>query len=85
MAVDRYTIEYHLTDEGWIAGSTTFFNNEDHHLDRPAGAHETWVFESSQASGWSQEETRWRLAWTNPESPTDHIKGLHSKYPHKHD
>lgn len=81
MAVDRYTIEYHLTDAGWISGSTSYFGKTDHHVDRPEGTHETWEYECSQQSGWSKEETSWQRIWVNPETATEHVKGLHHKFP----
>ena len=81
MAVDDYTIEYHLTDEGWVPGSTTFFDKQDHYVERPAGTHETWVYRCYQKSQWSAEQTSWGRAWVNPESDPPHIAALKERFP----
>ncbi|TXI34783.1 MAG: hypothetical protein E6Q69_03280 [Aquipseudomonas alcaligenes] len=81
MAVDDFTIEYHLTDEGWVSGSTTFFKNQDHFAERPVSAHETWLYRCYQKSGWSKEEESFSRIWVNPASDPSHVRSLHQMYP----
>lgn len=80
MAVDRFTIEYHLTDDGWVSGSTTFFGNEDHHVDRPDNAHATWIEETVQGSRYDRESSSSSRVWTNPNSTEDAIRALLQTY-----
>lgn len=84
MAVDDYTIEYHLTDTGWVSGSTTFFSNQDHFAERPEGAHETWIYRCYQKSGWSSEEKSFNRDWINPASDPQHTEALRKQFPNPH-
>lgn len=84
MAVDRYTIEYHLTDNGWVSGSTTFFGKEDHHVDRPANAHATWIEETVQGNRYDRESSHSSRTWVNPNSTQEKIDALlraHGSHP----
>lgn len=80
MAFDRWTVEYHLTPNGWVKGTKTYFDTTDGEIPRPADAIETWKQEGYQRSGWGAEEITHRCIWHAPSMSEDERKRLRSQF-----
>lgn len=82
MAVDRWSLEYHLTPRGWVVGTSTFFDKvEEPVTPRPDDAVETWLETGYQRSAFSREENTFSRTWVNPAASEDVIRALHERYP----
>ena len=81
MAVDRYSVEYHLTPRGWIEGTETFFGKTQKELSPPEDRVETWLKEVEQSSGYSPESVDWNVIWSDPTKTKDEIAKLRSSFP----
>lgn len=84
MAADDYRDERHLTEDGWVQGSSWFFNNlQGGEKPRPEGALETWLRHERQSSMYSNPDITWTRIWRNPNADEELIQKLHEKYPKK--
>ena len=82
MAVDHFTITWHLTPSGWVSGSSTDFGKlSGEEIERPKDALESWVFEVYQKSAYSVEERTWEIVWSAPNANEGIISELHKTYP----
>ncbi|MGH7514771.1 MAG: hypothetical protein ACREOQ_17840 [Gemmatimonadales bacterium] len=82
MAVDRWTLEYHLTPKGWVVGTSTFFDKvEDPAVPRPSDAVETWIEKHYQKSAFSKEEVSFNRTWVAPDASPETISKLHAHFP----
>jgi hypothetical protein len=82
MAVDHYTVTWHLTPNGWVSGNSTDFGKLDGKLvERPEDALESWIYEVYQKSAYSAEEKTWERIWSKPDVSGSIISELHNKYP----
>ena len=82
MAADHWTIEYHLTSDGWVTGtSTTFSKIDGQAVPRPDGAVETWEEDCYQSSIWSGEQYSHKLLWHNPSISEADRMALRKKFP----
>lgn len=82
MAADDYKVEQHLTEDGWVQGSSWFFNKlQGEEKPRPDGALETWLYHERQSSMYSKPDITWTKTWRDPEADEEKIKDLHKKYP----
>ena len=82
MAVDNLETEWHLTPDGWVAGTSRFFGkpDKDGEIVPPGNRVETWLSRTYQRSEWSSEERTWRLIWFDPavsEGERDALRGKH--------
>jgi hypothetical protein len=81
MAVDRYSVEYHLTPRCWISGWETFFSTTEKEVPPPKDRLETWIKEVEQTSGYSPEDVNWNLRWSDPTKTKEEIAKLRSSFP----
>lgn len=82
MAADDYEVEYHLTEEGWVKGSSWFFNQlQGEAVPRAKGTLETWLYHERQSSTYSRSDITWERTWRDPDADENHIKDLHRKFP----
>jgi hypothetical protein len=81
MSYDNWDQEWHLTPQGWIRGSSTYFGRVDSEVPRPADAIETWEQHCDQASGWSREYKTNKQVWHNPDTSEADRDVLRAKFP----
>jgi len=81
MAYDRYSIEWHLTPRGWIGGTETYFGKSETEVAPPADRVETWLVEVEQSSGYSPEDVRWTVIWSDSRKSPDDIDKLRASFP----
>jgi hypothetical protein len=81
MAVDRYSVEYHLTPRGWMRGTETFFSKTEKEVAPQDDRVETWLKEVEQTSGYSPEDVDWTLIWSDPTKTKEEIAKLRSSFP----
>jgi hypothetical protein len=81
MSQDRTEREYHLTANGWVAGSFYVYGTKTEDVPIPLGRVETWVEEIDDPSGWSPPVVSWRRIWTSDLVPPTEIAGPHTKFP----
>ena len=62
----NYTVEYHLTRTGWVAGSTWFYGNLQSDVPAPPDRIETWRMRETQASEGSRLQCEWWHIWESP-------------------
>jgi hypothetical protein len=80
MAVDEWTLEYHLTPGGWVKGTETYFRDVSSEVPRPEDAVETWKAEGYQKSGWGREEALHRCIWHDSSKSEAEREGLRSRF-----
>jgi hypothetical protein len=66
MAYDSYSIEHHLTFDGWKTGSESYPQTADKDAEPPFDRVETWLLQVEQSSGWAPEIVSWQLIWHDP-------------------
>jgi len=82
VASDSSHHEYHLTPNGWVAGTRYYINEKlGDKKTPPADRIETWVRDMIQASGWSNEQVTWSCTWTSPDYSEKQRKALRKKHP----
>jgi hypothetical protein len=82
MAVDHFTITWHLTPSGWLSGSSTDFGKPSGvEIERPKDTLESWVLKVYQQSAYSTEERTWVKVWAAPNVSENFILELHKNYP----
>jgi len=82
MSVDRTSQEYHLTPEGWIIGSYSYYGKvQGETVVRPKDAVETWSLESEQSSVYSDDVYWWKLVWYDSSISEEDRKRLRIKFP----
>jgi hypothetical protein len=81
MAYDRYSIEWHLTPNGWVKGTETYFGKAEREVLPPSVRVETWLIEVEQSSGYSPEDVDWKPIWTSADSTPEEISTLRSSFP----
>lgn len=82
MSVDRTAREYHLTPEGWIQGSYSYYGKvQGEEVARPQNAVETWTLESEQSSIYSQDVYQWVLIWHDSSMPEEERERIRKGFP----
>lgn len=82
MAVDRVEALWHLTPNGWIAGSVnSMWTGLNRTVEPPADRVETWLHKLSQASANSPELNIFYMTWFSPTVSVEERKVLHEKFP----
>jgi hypothetical protein len=80
--VDDWTLEYHLTPQGWLKGTLKYFSAAvGPEIPRPEDAVETWIERSRQPVGVSSPE-RYSSAmlWWTPEWSPDRRAALRAQF-----
>jgi hypothetical protein len=80
MGADRYSIEYHLTPRGWIAGTSTHFGIADNVVAPPSDRVETWLKYAEQRPGWPSEDVSWSRVWRDPTKSDQDKKALRARF-----
>jgi hypothetical protein len=84
MAADHWSIEYHLTPDGWVSGTSKTFSKVDgKEIPRPANAVETWEEDCYQRSMWSGDEYSYKMLWSDHSVPEETRRELRNKFPNK--
>jgi hypothetical protein len=82
MSVDNYKTEHHLTSNGWVYGSSWFYDKlQGEEKQRPQDTVETWLRHETQSSAYSRPDVEWSVVWTNPAVSEAEIAKLRAKYP----
>jgi hypothetical protein len=81
MSIDRTETEYHLTQNGWVAGTFSSYGQKRGQVDPPPDRVESWLRKMEQSSGYAPGISEWVLVWESPDVPLDSRKELRSKYP----
>ena len=83
MSVDSSETEWHLTPQGWVAGTSRFYGkpDKDGEIEPPQDRVETWVSKTYQRSAWSSEERTWRRIWFDANLPEEDRNALRAKFP----
>lgn len=82
MADDRSHDEYHLTPNGWVAGTSYFLNAklEDKTVFPPSDRVETWARDMTQLDPRSPEQVSWWCMWISADHSEEHREALRKKY-----
>ena len=80
MSQDRTEQEYHLTPNGWVAGSFYVYGNKTEDVPTPADRIETWIEKIDDSSGRAPEVISWSMVWRS-ESASEEVSELHKKFP----
>lgn len=73
--------EYHLTPNGWVAGTYYWFHTPQKIVERPDDCVETWNRKMRQSSGFSSEFVTWKRIWTSPDYSESERQALRDKHP----
>ena len=76
-----YTVLYHLTPTGWVAGSTWFYDKLQSDVPAPPGRIETWRVHETQASEWSPSHYEWWCVWESPDHTPEDRERLRGRFP----
>lgn len=82
MSFDKTTDEWHLTPNGWVAGSSYVYNVAQNHVAPPPDRVETWDRNMVQSSAFSSEDVSWNLKWKSPkhsQEERDRIRNIHKR------
>jgi len=84
MAEDDYKVEYHLTPNGWVRGTSWFFGKlQDEIKQRPNDTVRTCLYHETQSSMYGKPTIIWKEIWSNPDVDENTINALIEKYPRK--
>jgi hypothetical protein len=78
---DSFSIEYHLTPNGWVRGAESEFGKIDIDIPPPADRVLTLVLSVRQSSGWSKEDVDWSEIWRSPSVTEDELETLKKRFP----
>jgi hypothetical protein len=82
MAEDNLRIEFHLTPNGWLRGTTRYFDKVQNVIvERPSNAVETSELHIFQRSSWSPEQRTWKVLWRLDGISDQELKALYRKFP----
>jgi len=82
MSIDSTSTEYHLTPNGWITGTFSFYGNpQGKIIDRPHDTVETWIEHEKQMHINSAVTKTFKRIWKNSDILETEILKLHDKYP----
>jgi hypothetical protein len=76
MSADRYEQEYHLTPDGWMAGTYYFYGKAKKRIKAPSNRVLTLIKQVEQSCGFSSEEISWREEWCSNEIDLKHLNRL---------
>ncbi len=60
---DDFSVEHHLTADGWVEGTHRSFGRLSKRGERPQNAVETWVHRATQSSPAARENHHMRMLW----------------------
>lgn len=81
MSCDSTDDEYHLTPNGWVAGTHYYYQEADKILERPKDAVKTIVRSMRQSISFAPEHVTWKCIWKSPNISESEIAALEKKYP----
>lgn len=81
MSYDKTTQEYHLTPNGWVAGTFSVYGVPQAIVEPPVDRVETWEQNMVQSSSFSKGEYNWDRVWVTPNSDEKDLDILRRRYP----
>ena len=81
MSCDSKDDEYHLTPNGWVAGTHYCYGETDKIIARPIDTVETLVRKMRQSSSYAPEVITWELIWKSPDYSESERTEIEKKYP----
>jgi hypothetical protein len=85
MSCDSTDDEYHLTPNGWVAGTHYCYSQAIKIIARPVDTVETWVRKMRQSSSYAPEVITWEHIWTSPDYSESERTEIEKKYPRPKD
>jgi hypothetical protein len=81
MSCDSTDDEYHLTPNGWVAGTHYCYGETDKIIARPIDTVETWVRKMRQSISFAPEQITWDPIWVSPNYSESERTAIEKKYP----
>jgi hypothetical protein len=81
MSEDRTEQEYHLTPNGWVAGSFFVYADKTEDGPVPPDRVETWIEEVLDTSRYSPQIVAWKQIWKSPTVSAEVKADLDRKFP----
>ncbi len=82
MADDDLRCLFHLTEDGWVRGTGTFFKKvQGKEIPRPEGAVATYQLHVYSRSPWSPEERTWSLVWRREGVTEEEVTRIQEQFP----
>ena len=81
MSCDSTDDEYHLTLNGWVAGTHYCYSQAINAIPRLVDTFETWIIKMRQSSCYAPEIITWELIWTSPDYFESERTEIEKKYP----
>jgi hypothetical protein len=81
MSCDSTDDEYHLTPNGWVAGTHYCYSQAVKTIPRPVDTVETWVRKMRQSIFYAPEVITWEPIWTSPDYSKSERTEIEKKHP----